>query len=137
MVWEAISKKGKSQLVFDVVDLNAQAYTEILANYLLAFIERDHGEENDRAIFPQDKDPAHSALRTNDCFFDNIVYVLDWLAKSSDMNVIKNAWTWSARDVYQGHRQFDYVDDFKEALIDERDRMSQDYINNLINSIPP
>ena len=136
MVWAAISKKGKSELVFVEGNLNARAYTEMLANYLIPFIESKYGGENDQAIFQQDNAPAHSALHTKDWFFDNIVPVLDWPAKSPDMNVIENAWTWLVRDVYQGYRQFDYVDDLKEALIDAWDRMPQNYINNLINSMP-
>ena len=43
---------------------------------------------------------------------------MKWPAKSPDLNIIENAWTWLVREVYQGHRQFDYVDDLREAIVD-------------------
>ena len=136
MIWAAISKKGKSDLVFVNGNLNDQAYTTMLTDHFLPFIEDKHGGEGDQAIFQQDNAPAHSAVHTKEWFFSNIVSVLDWPAKSPDLNVIENAWTWIVRDVYQGQRQFDYVDDLREAIIDAWDRMPQTYIDTLINSMP-
>ncbi len=40
------------------------------------------------------------------------------------------------RDVYQGNRQLDYLDDLKEAILDAWDRMPQTYINTLVESMP-
>ena len=117
-------------------NLIAQAYNQILANYLVPFIESKHGGENDPAIFQQDNAGAHSALHTAHCFFNNTVLVLDCPAKLPYMNVIESAWSWLVLNVYQRYRQFEYVDDLKEAFIDAWDRMLQDYINSLINSIP-
>ena len=136
MIKAAISKKGKLELVFVQGNLNAQAYTEMFANNLVPFVESKQGEENDQPIFQQDNASTHSALHTKDWFFHNVVPVLDYPAKSPDMNVIGNAWKWLVRDAYKGYRQFDYVDDLKEPLIDAWDRMPQNYINSLINSMP-
>ena len=136
MIWAAISKKGKSNLVFVNGNLNAQAYTSMLTDNLLPFIEEKHGNEGDEAIFQQDNAPAHSAVHTKDWFFENIVAVLNWPAKSPEINVIENAWTWLVKDVYQGYRQFDYLDDLREAIVDAWDRMPQSYINKLIESMP-
>ena len=51
-------------------------------------------------------------------FFDNIVAVLDWPAKSHDLKMIANAWTWIMINVHQGQRQIDRVNDLCEAIID-------------------
>ena len=88
-----MSKKGKSKLVFIEGNLNAQAYTQMLANYLLSFIESKHGGENDQAMFQRDNALAYSALHSKNWFFDNIAPVSDRPARSPDMNVIENAWT--------------------------------------------
>ena len=66
IVLAAINKKVKSQFVFSEGNLNIQAYTVMLSNYLLPFIESKHGGENDQATFQQDDAPAHSALYTKD-----------------------------------------------------------------------
>ena len=136
MIWTAISQKDKSNLVFVEGNLNAQSYTTMLTDHLLPFIEDKHGGENDQAIFQQDNAPARSALHTKDWFFDNLIAVLDWPAKSPDLNVIGNAWKWIVKEVYQGYRQFDYLDDLRECITDAWDRMPQHYINNLIESKP-
>ena len=117
MIWAAISKKGKSDLVFVNRNLYAHAYTAMLIDHLLPFFEDRHGGEGGRAIFQQENDPAHSAVHTNEWFFNNIVAVLDWPAKSPDFNVIENAWTWIERDLYKGQRQFDYLEDLREAMM--------------------
>ena len=136
MVWAAVSKKGKTAIVFVNGNLNAQAYISMLTDHLIPFIEDKYGEEDDQAIFQQDNAPAHSALHTKEWFFDNVVAVMKWPAKSPDLNIIENAWTWLVREVYQGHRQFDYLDDLREAIVDAWDRMPQTYINKLIESMP-
>ena len=51
MVWGAISKKSKSELVFVDANLNALAYTTMLTNYLIPFIENRLGGEDDEAVF--------------------------------------------------------------------------------------
>ena len=66
MVWAAVSKKGKTQIVFVNGNLNAQAYTTMLSDHLLPFIEDKHGGEDDQAIFQQDNAPAHSAVHTKE-----------------------------------------------------------------------
>ena len=61
---------------------------------------------------------------------------MDWPAKSPDLNVIENARTWLVKDVYQGYRQFEYLDDLREAIVDAWDKITESYINKLIESMP-
>ena len=42
-----------------------------------------------KRFFEQDIAPAHSALHTKEWFFDNVIAVLDWPAKSPDINIIE------------------------------------------------
>lgn len=69
MIWAGISKKGNSELLFVEVNLNAQAYTTMITNYLLPFIEENPCGEDQKAIFQQDNAPACPAVLTKECFF--------------------------------------------------------------------
>ena len=49
---------------------------------------------------------------------------MDWPPRSPDMNVIENAWGELSRRLYHGGRQFDTVDDLKETLYYECDKLN-------------
>ena len=42
--------------------------------------------------------------------------MLDWPARSPDLNIIENVWGILARDVYENARQFDNVKLLREAI---------------------
>lgn len=44
---------------------------------------------------------------------------MDWMARSSDMNCTENCQGRLSRALYDGGRQFDTVDDLREALVYE------------------
>lgn len=41
---------------------------------------------------------------------------MEWPAKSPDLNIIENVWGILARDVYKNARQFDTVQQLREAI---------------------
>lgn len=73
----------------------------MLSNYLLSFIKDEHGSDDDQVIFQEDNAPTHSANHTKDWFFLNIIAVVYWTAKSPDLNVTDNAWTWLVKYFYK------------------------------------
>lgn len=93
MIWTGISKKGKSDLGFVNVNLNAQAYKTMLTDHLLPFIEKKYGGEGNQAIFQHDNTPPHSVGHIKGWFLNNIVAGLDWPEKFPDLNEIENIWT--------------------------------------------
>ena len=62
--------------------------------------------------------------------------VMDWPAKSPDMNCIENMWGELVRRVYSQGRQFDTVDDLREALMYEWEKIDLPVVQNLIASMP-
>ena len=133
MVWGGISYRAKTPLVFVSGNMDATAYTTMLENTLEPFIS-EHYERG--LTFQQDGAPAHRANSTKEYFADIDVPLLDWPAHSPDMNVIENCWGHLSRAVYDGARQFDTLDDLREAIIYEWEKLPMTYIRTLINSVP-
>lgn len=85
MVWDRISRKVKTLLVFINATLNCEEYTEMLYDVHRSFFEKyyPHG-----CMFPQNAAPAHTARYTQDLFMEEDMQLLPWAARSPDMNYI-------------------------------------------------
>ena len=132
-VWGGISWRGKAPLVVVNGTLNADEYVHMLEEHFLPFCDEFYPNG---VTFQQDNAPAHSAAHTRDFFAEESITDLPWLAKSPDMNCIQNAWGELSRRLYEGRRQFDTVEDLREALFYEWDKLCLVYIRKLISSMP-
>ena len=133
MVWGRIGWRGKTPLVFVTNKVNAVEYVRVLEEVYEPFIESLYPKG---AILQQDNAPAHTALYTKDYFAEAGIVDLPWAPRSPDMNIIENCWGVLSRAVYDGGRQFDTIDDLKECLIYEWEKLSLEYIRNLVESMP-
>lgn len=84
----------------------------------------------------QDNASVHTAKVTKDFFMMQDMSVIDWPARSPDLNPIKNMWGYIVREVYAGLRQFDYEDDLVEAIHSAWENIPLDYCRTPIKSIP-
>ncbi len=64
------------------------------------------------------------------------VAVLEWPARSPDVIPIENLWGVLAQKIYNNGRQFDCIDDLKDALMMAWDSISLDTLRNLVKSMP-
>ena len=71
---------------------------------------------NGELRFQQDNTIMHHSSLTNKFFIDIIVSGLEWPPCSPDLNPIKNLWGIHVRSVYKDFRQFDTLEDLKEAI---------------------
>ncbi len=126
MVWAGISWKGKTQIVVFNRTLNAEDYIHLLEDYYLPFTDKVYGGN---AIPQQDNAPAHSAKHTHDFLATEGIIDMAWLP-------IKSAWGELSRRLYADARQFDSVEDIREALYYEWVNLELDYIRKLIFSMP-
>ena len=84
--------------------------------------------------FQQDNASIHSSASTRRWFIENNVEVLEWPARSPDLNIIESVWGLLARDVYANARQFDSVNQLREAIKAAWNRFSVEQIKKLYAS---
>ena len=108
MLWGAISFYGTSHLVRIDGNMDSTLYCSVLEEDLLPFAAENLGEE---WTFQQDGASCHRSNYTKNWLRSKNVKLLDWPAKSPDLNIIENVWGLLARRVYAHGRQFDKLED--------------------------
>lgn len=78
---------GKSDLEFVDNTMDSFAYCAIIGITLLPYIDDKHPTG---PIFPQDNASFHSPEYTKEWFMDMVLLVMNWAARSPDLNPIEN-----------------------------------------------
>ncbi len=99
MIWGAMSSAGFGPLCFLKTNVTAPVYQEILEHFMLPSADQLFKDAD--LIFQQDLAPAHTAKSTKSWLNDHGVGVLDWPAKSPDLNPIDNLCIYSIYSPYQ------------------------------------
>lgn len=89
-----------------------------------------------RFIYQQDNASIHVSADTEGWLRRKKVTTLDWPARSPDLNPMENLWGILVRDVYADCRQFDNVNQLKEAIQKAWDRVPLDQLARLVSSMP-
>lgn len=132
MVWGAFSEKGVSKLAVLVGNQDSKKYVETLKNYLLPYSQTVCGTG---WIFQQDNAAIHTSKFTKDWFETNNLDVMEWPARSPDLNPIENLWGILARRVYANAKQFDTVVELTECILSEWDKIDRVTCYNLVKSM--
>jgi transposase len=129
MMWGGISKNGQTKLIKVVGRFNSQRYCEMLREGLLP--SYDDGD-----IFLQDRASCHTAQNTKLWLAKENVETVYNPTKSPDLSPIENAWSWMAHEVYADKPAYENVEELEVAIRSAWEKMPQDYINRLIDSMP-
>ena len=103
MVWGGISANGKICLAFLEGKQDFKAYIGTLQKCLLPYCQ---GNMEKSWIFQQDNAPIHTSKCTKTWMEDNNVAILDWPARSLDLNPIENVWRSMVQNIYENGRSF-------------------------------
>lgn len=133
MVWGAFSSSGTLNLAFPSTRMNSLEYQQVLSNCLLPYFDA-HREKN--FIFQQDNAAIHVSRSTKTWFEEHGVPVMEWPARSPDLNVMENMWGLLVRQVYAENRQFNSVDELKVSILNAWRDIRIETLEKLINSMP-
>ena len=120
-------------LVFVDGRMNSNIYQKILKDNLLPFLQRFHRLP---WIFQQDNATNHVSRSTRSWFRGNNVNVMEWPAKSPNLNIMENVWGIRSREVYADCRQFNTVEELREAILCAWSNLTVEQLKSLYESLP-
>lgn len=133
MIWAAFGYQGKTEIAFIQGTMNSQGYQSVLEQFLLPVADEISG---DGWVFQQDNAAVHTSRSTAQWFEDKHIQVLEWPARSPDLNPIENLWGILSRRVYANGKQYQSVAELKQAIVNEWAGITVEEGQNLIDSVP-
>ena len=94
------------------------------------------GAMGDRFVLMQDNARPHTARVSLNFLEEEGIEVMDWPARSPDLNPIEHVWDILRRRVVQRHHPPRVVLDLRRALVEEWDAIPQNDIQRPIQSMP-
>jgi hypothetical protein len=88
-VWAAFSMRFKTPICWISTKMDSQNYTDLLDCALILFLDDEMDED---AIFQQDNAVIHKSGHSLAWFAEKSIPLLDWPARSPDLNPIENLW---------------------------------------------
>ena len=135
MVWGCMTPQGVGYMCKIDGRMDAELYTNILQDDLLATVEF-YGLERDVFIFQQDNDPKHTSWRARKWFQDNGINVLKGPAQSPDLNPIEHLWFHLKRQLATYEAPPAGIHELWEWVQVEWERIPKEVCGNLIESMP-
>jgi hypothetical protein len=132
MVWAAFSSKGQSALMTLEGAQGTSKYIQTLQNSLIPFAQIVHPAGY---VFQQDGASIHRAKWTKEWLDSQQIAVMDWPAKSPDLNPIKNVWGKLARTVYDNGMQYGTKEELKKAIEDAWNDLDPNYLKQLVQTM--
>mgnify|MGYP000860321285 CR=1 FL=1 len=116
MVWGCITFDGLFYLMECIGNYKSAEYCTFVINQVKPLLDTMFGEGE--YLFQQDNCPIHVSSQTLNHFEAINLKTFQWPAKSPDLNIIENVWSWMVNDVYSRNRQFNSKQDLWTAICD-------------------
>ncbi|KAG3113832.1 hypothetical protein PI125_g6969 [Phytophthora idaei] len=87
-------------------------------------------------IYQPDNASIHRSKLTMEFFEEEGIKLLDWPARSPDLNPIENVWAMMARIVYHNGKLYDSVAEMRAAIIAAWEALDASYLGKLVDSMP-
>jgi len=135
MAWGIILPDGYVHLEKIDGTLTAQKYV-ILLSKVVPKLDREFGPK--KYYFQQDNASVHTARQVREFMTANSIQILDWPARSPDLNLIENVWKMLSDIVYAG-RQFENKQDLWRAIREAAEDINENkkaQTSNLYKDMP-
>lgn len=133
MTWIGFSASGKLEIAFTSSKMNSRDYITVLETCLLPFMRRFRRK---KFTFQQDNAAIHTSKETKQWMKDHKIDLLDWPARSPDLNPVENLWGIMVRRIYAEGRQYAAVNELKSAISEAWGNIENTVLQNLVNSMP-
>lgn len=133
MTWCGFSASGKLEIAFTSFKMNSRDYITVLETRLLPFMRRFRRK---KFTFQQDNAAIHTSKETKQWMMDHKIDLLDWPARSPDLNPVENLWGIMVRRIYAEGRQYATVYELKSAISEAWGNIEKAVLQNLVNSMP-
>lgn len=132
MVWGAFAMHGRCELAIMAGRQKTEDYLRIMESHLLPF-----ADENMPITwtYQQDNAPIHVSVKAKSWFEEQHIRLMDWPARSPDLNPMENVWGWLSRAVYANNRQFVSTSELKDCIFDNWSKMPQELVTKLVTSM--
>jgi hypothetical protein len=132
-IWGCISINGAGVCRCYFNRMNTELYIETMENSLKPSIDLLY-EERASVIYQQDNAPCQKSRLSMAWFADNQVEVMDWPARSPDLNPIEHIW--SMIDQRINGMRFDSLAQLEEELVRQWNAVTRTECVYLIESMP-
>ena len=132
MIWIGFSYQVKTPAVFIHETMNSEFYVKVLRKNLLPL---GRSIMNENFIFQQDNAPCHRAKNTIEWFEKVGIDVLEWPARSPDLNPVENLFGMLALAVYGSGKQYSSTNELKISIERAWSMIPESALKNLIDSM--
>jgi hypothetical protein len=133
MVWIGFCATGKLKIAFTSFKMNSKDYIQVLVGSLLPFLRKYRRK---KFTFQQDNAAIHTSKETKQWIKDQKLDLLDWPARSPDLNPVENIWGILVRRIYAEGKQYASVEELKAAILEAWENIEKSVLQNLVNSMP-
>lgn len=129
MVWGGFMNTVMAPLVVMKGKFDSQAYINMFQEHVQPWIDN---LEIQPTVFQQDNAPIHVSHLSRQAFKDMGIELLEWPARSPDLNPVETIWAELSRVVYQGNKQYDNVKDLEAAIQHYYVKLSSGFLTDIL-----
>ena len=134
MIWGCMTNQGVGYACWVKGRMDADLYITILEDELLQTIDY-YNLNHRKVIFQQDNARVHSAKKVEDWFKKHKIDVLDWPAKSPDLNPIEYLQDHLKRVLTKYPKEAEGINELWEHIQIEQNKIPKEVCTNLICSM--